>query len=63
MRNAKAEDVLYTEAELKSCMDKIELVDYHTTTVTVGAFSLHGLTSVDGLYFIQVIIVWKIIDI
>jgi cleavage and polyadenylation specificity factor subunit 3 len=42
MRNAKAEDVLYTEAELKSCMDKIELVDYHTT-VTVGAFSFHFL--------------------
>jgi cleavage and polyadenylation specificity factor subunit 3 len=43
MRNAKAEDVLYTEAELKSCMDEIELVDYHHTTVTVGAFSFHFL--------------------
>lgn len=42
MKNAKPEDVLYTEAELQSCMDKIELIDYHTT-VTVGGLSFHAL--------------------
>ena len=31
MRNAKTEDVLWTDADLASCMDKIELIDYHTT--------------------------------
>ena len=25
------DDVLYTEAELQSCVDKIELIDYHQT--------------------------------
>jgi len=44
MRNAKEEDVLWTEAELASCMDKIELIDYHTT-VTVGGLSFHALNA------------------
>eukprot|EP00934_Nitzschia_sp_Nitz4_P008826 Nitzschia sp. Nitz4//scaffold58_size112336//52644//55069//NITZ4_004031-RA/size112336-augustus-gene-0.23-mRNA-1//-1//CDS//3329554983//8816//frame0 len=44
MRNAKAEDVLYTEAELQSCIDKVELIDYHTT-VTVGGLSFHALNA------------------
>lgn len=44
MRNAKAEDVLYTEAELQACMDKIELVDYHTS-VTVGGLTFHALNA------------------
>ena len=26
-----ADDVLYTEAELQACVDKIELIDYHQT--------------------------------
>lgn len=29
--NLNPEDVLYTEAELQSCVDKIELIDYHQT--------------------------------
>jgi cleavage and polyadenylation specificity factor subunit 3 len=44
MRNAKSEDVLYTEADLQACMDKIELVDFHTT-VTVGGLSFHALNA------------------
>ncbi|GAX15257.1 cleavage and polyadenylation specificity factor subunit 3 [Fistulifera solaris] len=44
MNNAKAEDVLYTEAELQSCINKIELIDYHTT-VTVGGLSFHALNA------------------
>jgi len=44
MRNAKAEDVLYTEAELLSCLDKVELIDYHTT-VDLGGLSFHALNA------------------
>ena len=44
MRNARPEDVLYTEAELHSCLSKIELVDYHQT-VTVGGFSFTALNA------------------
>lgn len=44
MKNAKAEDVLYTESELQSCVDKVELIDYHTT-VTVGGLSFHALNA------------------
>ena len=43
-KNAKPEDVLYTESELQSCIDKVELVDYHTT-VTVGGLSFHALNA------------------
>ncbi|KAG7367223.1 pre-mRNA 3'-end-processing endonuclease polyadenylation factor [Nitzschia inconspicua] len=44
MRNSKTEDVLYTEADLQACMDKVELIDYHTT-VTVGGLSFHALNA------------------
>jgi len=44
MKNAKPEDVLYTEAELQACIEKIELVDYHTT-VSVGGLSFHALNA------------------
>lgn len=44
MRNAKAEDVLYTESELYSCLDKVELIDYHTT-VDLGGLSFHALNA------------------
>ncbi len=44
MKNAKAEDVLWTDKDLQSCMDKIELIDYHTT-VTVGGLSFHALNA------------------
>lgn len=40
----KAEDVLYTEAELNACLEKIELIDYHTS-VTVGGLSFHALNA------------------
>jgi len=44
MKNAKPEDVLYTEEELHSCLGKIELVDYHQT-VTVGGLSFTALNA------------------
>jgi cleavage and polyadenylation specificity factor subunit 3 len=44
MKNVKPEDVLYTEADLQSCIDKVELIDYHTT-VTVGGLSFHALNA------------------
>ena len=44
MRNAKPEDVLYTEAELLSCLDKVELIDFHTT-VDLGGLSFHALNA------------------
>lgn len=44
MKNAKPEDVLYTEADLQSCIDKIELMDFHTT-VTVGGLSFYALNA------------------
>lgn len=44
MKNAKAEDMLYTDSELKSCMDKIELIDYHTT-VTIGELKFYALNA------------------
>ena len=37
MKNAKPEDVLYTESELSSCMEKIELIDYHQTVQIKGS--------------------------
>lgn len=43
-KNAKPEDVLYTEAELTSCIQKIELIDFHTT-VTIGGLSFHALNA------------------
>lgn len=44
MKNAKAEDVLYTEAELQACIEKIELVDFHQT-VQVGGLSFYALNA------------------
>ena len=44
MRSTKPEDVLYTETELHRCLDKVELVDYHTT-VTVGGLSFYALNA------------------
>ena len=44
MKNAKPEDILYTEAELQSCIDKIELIDYHQT-VTVKGLSFYALNA------------------
>lgn len=44
MRNAKPEDVLYTEAELQSCIEKIELMDFHQN-VTVGGLTFYALNA------------------
>lgn len=44
MKNANDEEVLYTEAELQSCIEKIELIDYHTT-ITVKGLSFHALNA------------------
>ena len=44
MKNTKAEDVLYTEAELQSCIEKIELIDYHQT-VTVKGLTFYALNA------------------
>ena len=44
MRNAKGEDVLYTEADLHSCMQKIELIDFHQR-VNVGGLSFYALNA------------------
>lgn len=44
MKNVKPEDTLYTEADLISCCDKVELIDYHTT-VTLGGLSFHALNA------------------
>jgi cleavage and polyadenylation specificity factor subunit 3 len=44
MNNAKPEDVLYTEADLHSCLSKIELVDFRQT-VTVDALSFTALNA------------------
>lgn len=44
MKNAKPEDVLYTEAELQSCIEKIELIDFHQT-VTVKGLSFYALNA------------------
>jgi cleavage and polyadenylation specificity factor subunit 3 len=38
------EDILYTEADLNACLNKVELVDFHTT-VTVGALSFYALNA------------------
>mmetsp|Transcript_14155 Transcript_14155/g.20910 ORF Transcript_14155/g.20910 Transcript_14155/m.20910 type:complete len:730 (-) Transcript_14155:23-2212(-) len=44
MKNAKSEDLLYTEAELQSCIEKIELIDYHQT-VTVKGLTFYALNA------------------
>lgn len=44
MRNAKSEDVLYTEAELQACLAKVELIDFHTT-VHIGGLSFYALNA------------------
>jgi len=45
MKNAKDEDVLYTEAELQSCIQKIELIDYHTTVTIDGGIRFYALNA------------------
>lgn len=46
IKNAKPEDVLYTEADLQSCLDKVQLIDYHTTvTVGTGGLSFYALNA------------------
>ena len=37
MKNANPDDILYTESELSSCMDKVELIDYHQTIQIKGS--------------------------
>jgi cleavage and polyadenylation specificity factor subunit 3 len=44
MKNAKAEEVLYTESELLSCLEKIELIDFHQT-VTVKGLTFYALNA------------------
>ena len=53
MKNSKPEDVLYTESELQSCIDKVELIDYHTT-VTVGGLSFYALNAGVRIFSIPV---------
>jgi cleavage and polyadenylation specificity factor subunit 3 len=46
MRKGKTDDsadVLYTEAELQSCVDKIELIDYHQTISLSRGLKFHAL--------------------
>lgn len=45
MRNAKAEDVLYTELDLQRCLEKVELIDYHTTVTLPGGLSFYALNA------------------
>uniref|UniRef100_A0A7S2Y2X5 Cleavage and polyadenylation specificity factor subunit 3 n=1 Tax=Entomoneis paludosa TaxID=265537 RepID=A0A7S2Y2X5_9STRA len=59
MKNAKPEDVLYTEADLNSCLNKVELIDYHTTVTMDGAgLSFYALNAGHVLgacmYFLEV---------
>jgi len=44
MRQAKAEEVLYTEKDLQSCVEKIELIDFHQT-VTVKGLTFYALNA------------------
>lgn len=44
MRKAQAEDVMYTEADLKSCVEKVELIDFHQT-ITVGGLTFYALNA------------------
>ena len=44
MKNSKPEDVLYTEAELLSCLNKVELIDFHQS-VDLGGLSFHALNA------------------
>ena len=44
MRQAKAEEVLYTEKDLQACVEKIQLIDYHQT-VTVGGLTFYALNA------------------
>ena len=37
MKNAKPEDILYTEAGLQSCIEKIKLINYHQTVTMMAA--------------------------
>jgi len=45
MRNAKDDEVLYTEADLHACMNKIELIDFHTTVTVDGGLSFYALNA------------------
>jgi cleavage and polyadenylation specificity factor subunit 3 len=45
MRNSKPEDMLYTEAELINCLNKVELIDYHTTVNLPGGLSFYALNA------------------
>jgi len=38
-------DVLYTEAELQSCVDKIKLIDYHQTISLSNGLKFHALNA------------------
>jgi len=38
-------DVLYTEAELQACVDKIELIDYHQTISVANGLKFHALNA------------------
>lgn len=42
--SASSDDALYNEADLKSCMNKIELIDYHETR-SVQGMSFHALNA------------------
>jgi cleavage and polyadenylation specificity factor subunit 3 len=44
MKNSSADDMLYTEVELQKCLDRVELIDFHTT-VTVGGISFYALNA------------------
>lgn len=42
--NGGDQDALYNEADLKACMEKIELVDYHST-VSLGGMTFYALNA------------------
>ena len=45
MKNAQNEDILYTERELQACMDKVELIDYHTVVTLTSGLSFYALNA------------------
>jgi cleavage and polyadenylation specificity factor subunit 3 len=46
-RNASEEDILYTEKDLENCMNKIEVIDFHTTIAPddLPGLSFHALNA------------------
>ena len=46
-RNATEEDILYNEKDLENCMNKIEVIDFHTTKTPehLPGFSFHALNA------------------